>query len=283
MGTVVPFVLIYLLNWVIFVIIIASLLRRGALSPEKIKAHVYIRRQLMLAIVLSVLFGLSWGVGLLATQSAYKGNQIYIRDIFAAVFVILTSFNGFFIFLMHGVRSEKARNEWKRWFKMVTGKNFDIVFSSSRALQQLHTTKGSKTKETTLSPVRQSTSSDGRSSIDKNGGDEFYLYPDIDTGKFRKLFKKRKTSDEKRNVYIFKTQPTIQETAFETGARSTVIANTSPEKEKNLYKGLLAVPNSSVQRQVVVKNDCYVSIEEEEEKKEKELHGYEQMEEPTEA
>ena len=49
-----------------------------------------IHQQLIIAVTLSVLFGLGWGIGLLATQDIHTNKTV--RDLFAALFVIITAF-----------------------------------------------------------------------------------------------------------------------------------------------------------------------------------------------
>lgn len=110
-----------------FIIIIISLIKKGALKADDNKMRTYIQHQIVVAIALSTLFGIGWGIGLFATSSAYK--QKAIRDVFAVLFVILTAFHGLFIFLMHCVRSTDVRKQWKRWFYIAIGRN-DHDFTS---------------------------------------------------------------------------------------------------------------------------------------------------------
>lgn len=96
-----------------------SLLRRSqSSSAVKLPTHTFAKQQLGVAISLSILFGISWGFGLFASQHAYSEDTKYIRDIFAAVFVILTSFHGFGLFIMHCVRPKKVRKEIQTIFKL---------------------------------------------------------------------------------------------------------------------------------------------------------------------
>lgn len=117
-GTVAPFILIYIFNCIMFSVIIVSLLRRNRSSATtKLPAHVYAKQQVGVAISLSILFGITWGFGLFASQGPYKGDEKYIRDTFAAIFVVLTSFHGFGLFIMHCVRPTKVRKEVWAMFK----------------------------------------------------------------------------------------------------------------------------------------------------------------------
>ena len=129
---IVPFLIMYLFNWVIFIIIIVSLLRKNFQSDIKRKNKkniTFVHQQLIITVTLSILLGLGWGIGLLATQDIHTNKTI--RDLFAALFVITTAFHGLFIFIMHCLRSKEVRNTWKRWFFGVTGKDFNELTSSA--------------------------------------------------------------------------------------------------------------------------------------------------------
>ena len=136
---VVPFLIIYLFNWVFFSIIIISLVRKNIFSTVRSKKDnnvSFFYQQLSIAITLSVLFGLGWGIGLFATQDIHTNKTV--RDMFAALFVIITAFHGLFIFIMQCLRSMDVRNSWKRCFFGVTGKHISEFTSStlSRKHQQ---------------------------------------------------------------------------------------------------------------------------------------------------
>ena len=137
---VVPFLIIYIFNWVVFFIIFVFLIKKSFQSnlknvkskDDKSKKS-SIRQQLVIVTTLSILFGLGWGIGLLATQDIHT-NKI-VRDLFAALFVIITAFHGLLIFIMHCLRSKEVRNIWKRCFFGVTGKDIS-EFSSSFSLKE---------------------------------------------------------------------------------------------------------------------------------------------------
>ena len=75
-----------------------------------------IAKHLLIAVVLSVLFGLGWAFGLIGTsslpQEAYTPAQ-YIFSIFMGI-------QGVLIFFLHAVRSPEAREEWKKWWYTIT-------------------------------------------------------------------------------------------------------------------------------------------------------------------
>ena len=135
-GMVVPFLIFYIFNWTIFGVIFVSLIhkrfRSSVKKTDKKSKNSFLHQQLIVVTNLSVLFGLGWGVGLLATQDAHSSETV--RDILSAMFVLITAFHGLFIFIMNGIRSKDVRNVWKQWFKLATRKNFD-EFSSSTILR----------------------------------------------------------------------------------------------------------------------------------------------------
>ena len=122
-----------------FFIIIGSLVRNNLCSKtisKKGKNNSFFYQQLIIAITLSVLFGLGWGVGLFATQDIHTNKTV--QDILAALFVVFTTFHGLAIFIMHCFRSKEVRNTWKRCFCNVTAKdNSQFIESAlSRKYQQ---------------------------------------------------------------------------------------------------------------------------------------------------
>ena len=116
-----PFGIIYIFNWVIFIIIFVSLLRKSkAKSENKTNEKSFrkkLRQQFIIALTLSLLFGLGWGVGMIATTSI---PEIGVSLTLQAIFIVLTSFQGLLVFIMHCMRSTDARNEWARWINIVT-------------------------------------------------------------------------------------------------------------------------------------------------------------------
>ncbi len=112
----VPFIIIYLFNWAIYVSIFWSLLRK---TPSKIErsATAKLKQHFIIALTLSLLFGLGWGVGLAATSSIPVAELSYTLQ---TVFVLLTSFQGLWIFMMNCVRPEEARRVWQSWVHVIT-------------------------------------------------------------------------------------------------------------------------------------------------------------------
>ena len=77
--------------------------------------------------MLSILFGLGWGIGLMATE---KVNSNFIQYMFSTLFIIVTSFHGLLIFILHCARSKEAREEWAKWFFKATKRDFSDLTAS---------------------------------------------------------------------------------------------------------------------------------------------------------
>ena len=103
-----------------------------------------LKQQFVSAVTLSLLFGLGWGFGLPATSGV---DNVVIRTIFQILFIILTAFQGLFIFIVYcliGRKSIEARKEWKRWFYTLTCRRNQISVESRGTLPR--STGGSETK-----------------------------------------------------------------------------------------------------------------------------------------
>ena len=108
-GVLIPFLVLYLFNWIIFLIVVISLILKKISSKAEENDskkdsgqdsfHSSIKNRLMITMTRSVLFGLSWGLGLLITEDAHS-NKIS-HDLFISIFVILTALHGLFIFIMY--------------------------------------------------------------------------------------------------------------------------------------------------------------------------------------
>ena len=111
-GVIIPFGLVYIFNWVTFIVIMVSLSSRPNLKKEGSKKANYrkLKENLWVAMGLSILFGLGWGIGLLATT----GLPSFIQIIFEWAFTIMTAFQGLIIFILYCLRAAEVRKVWKR-------------------------------------------------------------------------------------------------------------------------------------------------------------------------
>ena len=123
-----------------FVIITASLCPHSVKRAKATKnTFSVVRRQLILAVVLSTLFGLGWAFGLIGTSSLPK--EVYLPAQY--IFSIFVGMQGVFIIVFHGIRSRDAREEWKRWWGIVTSKHkrdqFPKVISATGTIDKKST------------------------------------------------------------------------------------------------------------------------------------------------
>ena len=113
-----PFIIIYLFNWIVFIAIFASLLKKKSMKADSKKDSKFnFRQNFIIAVMLSLLFGLGWGIGLASTTSISNKT---LSTLLQVLFILLTGFQGLFIFVMHCVRSEDARKQWKAWASTIT-------------------------------------------------------------------------------------------------------------------------------------------------------------------
>ena len=134
-GVIVPFVVIYLFNWTVYTIILATLCCKNYQKSDRDKKNrVKTKQQLIAAATLSVLFGLGWGIGLAATEGV---KVAALRDFFSAIFIICTAFQGVMVFCLQSLRSKQVRTTWARWFHMVTGRETSVLTNSANVSQTL--------------------------------------------------------------------------------------------------------------------------------------------------
>ena len=115
-GHIIPFMFVYVFNWVMFTIIMVSICKHtenmNSVMKEKMTAEKSkkIKKKLYIAMSLSVVLGLGWGLGLAATSSSVVGLTVT----FQVIFSIFVGMQGVLIFVLHGVRNKDARELWKK-------------------------------------------------------------------------------------------------------------------------------------------------------------------------
>ena len=102
------------------------------IKKERNSKSSFFRQQLIIAVTLSILFGLGWGLGLFVTEDIYTNKTV--RDLVASLFVIFTGFHGLFIFITQCLRSKGAHNVWKKDVSDVTGRDFSDLSSTSETV-----------------------------------------------------------------------------------------------------------------------------------------------------
>ena len=99
-----------------------------------------LKENLWVAMGLSVLFGLSWGIGFLASTGLHSVIQI----IFEWAFTIMTAFQGLIIFILYCLRAAEVRKVWKRilcWVHDHTLTGWTGTLTTKLATLRKHTSK----------------------------------------------------------------------------------------------------------------------------------------------
>ena len=156
-GLILPFVLLYIFNWVVFIVIMASLIKHSAAHGNNTDTRKLFKRNFIIAVGLAIVFGLGWGLGLTATSSSVEGVTLA----FQILFTIFVSLQGILIFAFHGIRNKDAKQLWKEWFSTIRTKS-SRAYSVSRYGRSENVTG----KASTL-PSSTSTDSTGFSTLGK--------------------------------------------------------------------------------------------------------------------
>ena len=105
--------------------IIVSLTKRSMNVKEKIEFKdklESVKKQVVIAVGLATLFGLGWGFGLAASGTTVKE----LTFIFQLLFSFFVGMQGVILFVLHGVRKQEARDQWKEWFTKVSSKSMQL-------------------------------------------------------------------------------------------------------------------------------------------------------------
>ena len=116
-GLIAPTAILYTFNLIIFILIMVSVCKQrrpGSVTEKSTLA--FIRKNVIIALTLAILFGLGWGFGLAASGTPSKETTFALQ----LLFTIFVGCQGILIFVLHGVRKAEARDEWKKWFYTVT-------------------------------------------------------------------------------------------------------------------------------------------------------------------
>ena len=150
-GFILPFVIIYVLNWIVFVAIMVSICKHyvnGNLSPLKESSQSEhfsnFKKNLTIAMCLSVVLGLGWGLGLVSTSS----GLVELSFPFQVIFSIFVGSQGVLIFFFYGLRSTDFCQTWIKLFNCCKSNtdNFVSFEKGSRSTTQ-HTVSGTAVEE----------------------------------------------------------------------------------------------------------------------------------------
>ena len=117
------------MNWVMFILIFGSLLCRPNVKKETSSRGTFrkLKENFMIALGLSLLFGMGWAIGLLASSDL----PLAVRYPAEWIFTLATAFLGVYLFALYVLRSPEARKLWKRWLLCQRKKKRVVSFSSS--------------------------------------------------------------------------------------------------------------------------------------------------------
>ena len=109
-GVLVPFGSIYIFNWVMFILTMTALTKRPALNTINSSKYQKWKKNFWVAVCLSVLFGLAWSLGLLASNGIPKA----FATIFECAFTFLLASQGILLLIIYCLTSPEVRKSWKQ-------------------------------------------------------------------------------------------------------------------------------------------------------------------------
>ena len=95
--------------------------------PNKTNTRV-LKQNFIIAVGLSLLFGLGWGFGLTATSS----NTQEVTFAFQVIFSLFVGSQGILIFFFHGLRSPDFRQVWQSIFCLLQKKKYSVSSREQR-------------------------------------------------------------------------------------------------------------------------------------------------------
>ena len=108
-GVLVPFGTVYVFNWVMFILTMTAFANRPVLNAGNTSKYQKWRKNFWVSVCLSVLFGLAWSLGLLASNGIPKA----FAAIFECAFTLLLASQGILLFAIYCVTSPEVRKFWK--------------------------------------------------------------------------------------------------------------------------------------------------------------------------
>lgn len=112
-----------------FVIILVSVIKHNTAHSKDAELRKLFKRNFVIAVGLAIVFGLGWGLGLMATSSSEEGVTLA----FQIVFTIFVALQGLLLFAFHGIRNKDARQLWKEWCYAACVKSYK-AYSASRSV-----------------------------------------------------------------------------------------------------------------------------------------------------
>ena len=133
-GTIVPIVLIFIFNWILYITIMVSVCHRLHSAAQVTNTNLSLRKLARTATVLSVVLGLGWAFGLVQTSAPVATSDAarVVLTVFQVLFSILVGLQGILMFGFYGIGNKKVREAWKRCFFRGKSKKVDL-FSRSQS------------------------------------------------------------------------------------------------------------------------------------------------------
>lgn len=118
-GIVAPFVLIFIFNVLIFIVVVWSLLKsthqRKKLTELKLKMINEYKKLAVIVFTLTILFCFGWAFAFLIPTDLHN-DGVVISTVAQYIFSVLVGFHGVLIFILYALRSPEVRQVWKYWF-----------------------------------------------------------------------------------------------------------------------------------------------------------------------
>ena len=119
---IVPFILVTIFNWIMFVLIMGSICShtKGPITDKKEGSKTKIMKtNFTIAATLAVVFGLGWALGLVATSLPVKELTLTFQILFS----LFVGAQGLLLFLLHGLRNQDIRKAWIQCFATIGRKS----------------------------------------------------------------------------------------------------------------------------------------------------------------
>ena len=140
----------------------------------------FVRKNAVIAFSLAVLFGLGWGFGLAASGNSSEEATFVLQ----LLFTIFVGCQGLLIFILHGIRKEEARNEWKKWFSTATCKTYELYSGVSKAASTAPSSQHAESQPTSPSSTyeMQTLSKSGTLPTEVSSETDFKAGIDVEKG-----------------------------------------------------------------------------------------------------
>lgn len=129
-GLILPVVLLFIFNWIMYIIIIVSVCHQLHGAAKVTNSKVSVRKLAWTTAVLSVVFGLGWGFGLAQTSVPDYSSEAAQITVFIlqVLFAVLVGSQGVLIFIFYGIGNKKVRDVWKKPFASCKQKKVSVDY-----------------------------------------------------------------------------------------------------------------------------------------------------------